>query len=74
MGKHAMSGYGRVVTFTTVARAPEQFLPPYILAVIELREGFVLFGRVRSSEKKISIGQQVKYLLSDQFGLLFETA
>lgn len=68
-----LSGYGKVVTFTTVLRAPECFQAPYILAVIELEEGKQLLGRLDlPKDIKIQIGQRVKYLQNNDFGRMFE--
>jgi uncharacterized OB-fold protein len=59
-----MDGTGELKTYTVVRVAPEQFEPPYIVAMAELKEGPWLIGNLEGIEIDQTsmdlIGKQVK--------------
>ncbi|HPJ30576.1 MAG TPA: Zn-ribbon domain-containing OB-fold protein [Methanothrix sp.] len=62
MKEYKFAGSGRVVTYTTIYNATDDFKrqTPYNLAIIELDEGPRLTGQVICSPGEIEIGMRVK--------------
>jgi len=62
MEDHRFGGEGKVVTFTTIYNATDDFKrqTPYNLAIIELSEGPRLTGQVICSPSEIEIGMRVR--------------
>ncbi|MDF0591203.1 Zn-ribbon domain-containing OB-fold protein [Methanotrichaceae archaeon Mx] len=62
MEDHKFGGEGKVVTYTTIYNATDDFKrqTPYNLAIIELAEGPRLTGQVICSPSEIEIGMRVK--------------
>jgi len=63
MMKQKLSGVGTVISYTVVYDAPSSFdlLKPYVLAVIELKEGARLTSQIIDVEPgDVKIGMQVK--------------
>ncbi len=62
MKEYKFSGLGKVVTYTTIYNATDDFKrqTPYNLAIIELDEGPRLTGQVICSPEEIEIGMRVK--------------
>lgn len=62
MEEHKFRGTGKVVTFTTIYSATEDFdrQTPYILAIIQLDEGPRLTGQIVSLPDDVKIGMRVR--------------
>ncbi len=59
----ALSGRGKIVTFTVIRYPPEGFEneAPYIVALIDLEEGTRVIGRVTANPEELEIAQVVRY-------------
>jgi uncharacterized OB-fold protein len=59
---YKFAGNGRVVTYTVIRTASEQFeqMTPYVLAIVELDEGPRTTGQVVCSPEEARIGMRVK--------------
>jgi uncharacterized protein len=59
---HKFSGFGTVVTHTTIQTAPDQFASagPYVLAIIKLDEGPQMTTQIIAEPKDVKIGMRVK--------------
>ncbi|MDH7593582.1 MAG: Zn-ribbon domain-containing OB-fold protein [Methanomicrobiales archaeon] len=60
--EHQFKGTGKVVTYTVIRAASEQFehFTPYVLAIIQLDEGPRLTAQVACPPDKAEIGMRVK--------------
>lgn len=58
----ALSGKGTVTSFTTVAAAPEDFVPftPYVLALVQLDEGPTVTAQLTDLDDDPEIGMRVE--------------
>lgn len=72
LSARASTGRGTIFTFSTVHRAPLNVFRsdiPYIVALIEMEEGFRLFSSLRGArEKDIRIGTMVSVVFQDYDG------
>jgi len=61
--EHHFKGTGKVVTFSVVRSASDQFslLTPYVVAIIELDEGSRLTSQVICDPEEVYIGMPVKH-------------
>ncbi len=59
----ALSGRGRVVTFTVIRYPPEGFEKdaPYVVALVDLENGPRVIGRVTANPEELKIAQVVQY-------------
>ncbi len=59
---HQLWGVGKIISYTVVRTAPEGFEgdAPYVVAIIELREGTYISGQVVSELDEIEVGKDVK--------------
>jgi uncharacterized OB-fold protein len=59
---HKFSGFGTVVTYTTIQTAPDQFSSagPYVLGIIKLDEGPQMTSQIIVDPKEAVIGMRVK--------------
>jgi len=57
----ALSGVGKVVTFTTIRYPPKGFetQAPYVVAIIDIEGGPRVIGRVSNSGDEVKIGADV---------------
>lgn len=56
------SGHGRIHSYTTVYRAPTAMLAeqvPYIIALLDMAEGFRLMVNIQQNSTEVSIGADV---------------
>ncbi len=60
--QHRFSGLGKVVTYTVIRSASEQFeqMTPYVLAIVELDEGPRLTAQLVCSPDEVRIGMRVR--------------
>jgi len=60
--EHRFSGMGKVVTYTVIRSASEQFeqMTPYVLAIVELDEGPRLTAQLVCSPDEARIGMRVR--------------
>lgn len=60
--EHRFSGLGKVVTYTVIRSASEQFeqMTPYVLAIVELDEGPRLTAQLVCSPDEVRIGMRVR--------------
>ncbi len=59
---HQFSGNGKIVTYTVIRTASEQFeqMTPYVLAIVQLDEGPRMTGQVVCAPEEAAIGMKVK--------------
>lgn len=59
----ALSGQGRVVTFTVIRYPPEGFEKdaPYVVALVDLENGPRAIGRITANSEELRIAQVVQY-------------
>ncbi len=58
---HHLSGRGRVYSYAHVAQAPEGFVAPYVVAMIELEEGMKITAQLTDVEPgDVAIGLPVE--------------
>jgi len=60
--EHRFSGMGKVVTYTVIRTASEQFeqMTPYVLAIVQLDEGPRLTAQLVCSPDEVRIGMRVR--------------
>lgn len=71
-----IAGEGKIATFTTIRYPPKGFenLAPYVVALVDLKAGLRVIGRVKTSANDAAIGSAVS-LVSNKGGVLeFELA
>ena len=71
----AISGRGRIYTYTTIYVAPESFKDqvPYDIVIVELDEGVRVTARIKKmDEAPIKIGDPVQFLKKDEIGYWFK--
>jgi len=59
------SGSGTVYTYSELIQPPteaDRDRVPYILGIVEMAEGFYLFGEIVPGEKRIDVGMAVRAL------------
>lgn len=66
-----VSGEGRIATFTAIRYPPKGFenLAPYVIAIIDMRNGPRVIGRVSNALDDVKIGSAVS-LISNKNGIL----
>lgn len=69
---HELADDGVIITFSTVHKGAGHLAEPYTLAVIQLDEDYQVLARIES-DAKMSVGQRVRYLRTDDFGKIFGT-
>ena len=59
----SLQGQGRIVTFTVIRHPPIGFedQAPYVVAIIDLKEGPTVVGRVNSKPEEVKIGADVEF-------------
>jgi len=57
-------GQGRIVTFTVIRHPPIGFedQAPYVVAIIDLKDGPRVVGRVSSKPEEVKIGSEVEFV------------
>jgi hypothetical protein len=60
--EHRFSGMGKVVTYTVIRTASEQFeqMTPYVLAIVQLDEGPRMTAQLVCSPDEVRIGMRVR--------------
>ena len=69
----AVPGVGRVVSFTTIRRAPTQFRDqaPYDVVVVDLDAGPRVTGRLAGDSRRPEIGSRVHALRAERADTVF---
>src|SRR5476651_620022 len=62
--RYAVSGQGRLVSWTVIRRAPSRFRgdAPYVVAVVDLGEGIRLTGRLTGDTEDLAPGASVEFV------------
>ena len=66
---HRASGFGAVLTYTTVKRPPPAFRDraPYVIAMVDMEEGFRLMVNMREG-REAEIGSRVRIVFRQEDG------
>ena len=70
----AAAGEGKVVTYTAIRYPPKGFekQAPYVVAIIDLKDGLRVIGRISNAPDEIKIGSQVALTSSKEGTLEFQ--